>query len=191
MSSTLRVFVAISLSEATRRSLETIQHALKREGLDVKWTRPDQFHVTLKFLGEISAPAVDRVVASTESAVSGRTPFSLTFQGVGAFPGWSTPRVLWSGVADGRDALMRLAHEVETALTKAGFAPWDRPFKPHMTLGRIRSMGPGTDVGAAALALADHVAGPERVERVVVYQSRLTPRGPIYTEIASLPLGGL
>lgn len=189
MSSKLRIFVAIDLSEVTRLSLAAIQQALARKGLDVKWTHPDQFHVTLKFLGEIDAPSADRAVAATAKAAAGAAPFTLTFQGIGAFPDWERPRVLWSGVAEGRDALIRLAHRVEEAMTQAGFDPWDRPFRPHLTLGRVREMEPGVDLGAPVRALADRVAGPDRIERVIVYRSLLRPQGPIYTEVASFPLG--
>lgn len=187
MSSKLRVFVAISLSEPTRQTLRRMQQALNIKGLDAKWTRPDQFHVTLKFLGEIDASATDLVVASVERVVSGRAPFSLTFQGIGAFPGWSKPRVIWAGVAEGRVPLIQLAHEIEEALTGEGFASWDRPFRPHLTLGRVRSIEPDVALSAILERLTNIAAGPERVERVVIYRSRLTAHGPIYSEIASLP----
>lgn len=182
------MFVAISVAGATRQSLRAMQQALDVKGFDVKWTRADQFHVTLKFLGEIDGSSVDLVVATTKRAVSGWGPFSMSFRGVGAFPAWKQPRVLWSRVAEGHSALVGIATQVEAAFAGAGFPSSGRPFRPHLTLGRVRAIGPGVDLTKLQRVTSTYEAGPERVERVVVYRSRLTPQGPVYTEIESLPM---
>ncbi len=118
-------------------------------------------------------------MAVEKAAFRRRRPFELSFQGVGAFPDWSIPRVLWAGRCDGQRRLIDLAHGVEAATVQAGFAPWDRPFRPHLTLGRrLKEIGTKIDGAEAERALAMHRAGPERIERVEVYRSRLTPQGP-------------
>lgn len=184
-----RTFVAISVSQSTRRSLVTMQQALAGQGFRARWTFPEQFHVTLKFLGEIDAASVDRLILAVAEAVATRRPFELAFQGAGAFPDWTRPRVLWARVTIGSEALIDLAHEVETAAVQAGFAPSDRPFRPHLTLGRVKRTETKIDGAQTERVLALHRAGPERVERVEVFRSRLTPQGPIYTPLASLMLG--
>lgn len=189
MSSMFRTFVAISVSQATRESLAAMQRALAGRGLKARWTLPEQFHVTLKFLGEIDAATVDRLILAVQEAAHLRRPFELSFQGVGAFPDWNRPRVLWARVATGSDALIDLAHGVEAATVQAGFAPWDRPFRPHLTLGRVKEIGARIDGAEAERSLALHRAGPERIERLEVYRSRLTPQGPIYTLLAAVMLG--
>lgn len=187
-SSTLRVFIAVPLSAGTAASLEAAQELLKAGGIAARWTRPAQFHITLKFLGEIPREALPGVAEATGAAIQGLGPFTLSFEGIGAFPGWHRPRVLWAGVAAGREELSVLAARIEEALARRGFPGEARPFTPHVTLGRIPqwnelSAGPAGPPGAAAFA-----AGPERVGRVVIYESRLTPAGPVYTERYSLPL---
>jgi len=183
----LRTFIAIPISAPTRNSLRAAQQALVAQGFRARWTKPDQFHITLKFLGEIPAPMVESVAEATEAAIRGWRPFTLSFAGVGAFPDWARPRVLWAGVAAGQSALTALAGDVDAALASLGFAREERPFQAHVTLGRIQQGAlQGAPKGAPPkVALA---AGPERVGRVVVYESRLTPAGAIYAERHSFTL---
>jgi len=190
-SSTLRVFIAVPLSAGTAASLEAAQELLKAGGIAARWTRPAQFHITLKFLGEIPREALPGVAEATGAAIQGLGPFTLSFEGIGGFPGWARPRVrLGGGGRRARGAFRVLAAPDRRGPTWArrGFPGEARPFTPHVTLGRIPqwnelSAGPAGPPGAAAFA-----AGPERVGRVVVYESRLTPAGPVYTERYSLPL---
>lgn len=157
-------------------------------GYRARWTRPDQFHITLKFLGETPAEALEPVTAATREAVRGWEAFTVSFQGVGAFPNWARPRILWAHVAAGQEALSRLAGHVEEALADLGVTREKRPFRAHVTLGRIPEHvdAPAGPVDSLTLA-----AGPEHVDRVVVYESRLTPRGAVYTERHSLSLQGV
>jgi len=187
MSSMLRTFIAVPISVKTGAQLRAAQQALVAKGIRARWTRPDQFHVTLKFLGNIPEPEVARVAQATESAVGGWGPFTLSFEGVGAFPDWARPRVLWAQIAAGREALMDLAERVEAALADLGYPREGRPFTPHVTLGRVPE---GAAFGGPAPFPAHDIvkAGPERAERVVVYESRLTPAGAIYVERHSIAL---
>ena len=174
------------------RTLDLAQGSLKRAfgGADpVKWVPAHQFHFTLKFLGEIAEPDAVRAMAAVERAVAGFAPFALALRGLGAFPGPARPSVLWAGLSDGGAELARLATQVDREMSLAGFAPERRPFKPHLTLGRVRegAFVPGAVQEALAKA-AGQEFGRLGVERVVLMKSELTPRGPIYSIFGSANL---
>jgi RNA 2',3'-cyclic 3'-phosphodiesterase len=182
----LRCFVAVEVaSPALCRALEGAQSGLKRAfGLPdpVKWVPAHQFHFTLKFLGEIPEEAAGRAVAALERVTAGLAPFPLRSAGLGGFPTAERPSVLWAGVTDGKAELSALADAVERELVADGFPRERKPFKPHLTLGRVRE---GARVPAAVPQMLAQAHGQEfgtaRVERVVLMRSELTPRGSIYT----------
>lgn len=155
----------------------------------VKWVPAHQFHFTLKFLGEVEEAAAGRALEAVQRAAAGVGPFRAGLCGLGCFPNLAQPSVLWAGVTEGAEPLGRLAARVEQEMARAGFAPERRPFKPHLTLGRVRE---GAFVPKAVL---EGLAKAERqefgrfgVERLVLMKSELTPRGPIYTVYGSADL---
>lgn len=155
----------------------------------VKWVPAHQFHFTLKFLGEVAEADADRAMAAVERVAAGVKPFAAALRGLGAFPVPSRPSVLWAGLAEGAEELDRLAARVEREMAQAGFAPERRPFKPHLTLGRVRE---GAFVPGAVQEGLARAGGQEfgrfGVERVVLMKSELTPRGPIYSVYGSASL---
>lgn len=189
----LRCFAAVEVSApGLRRSLDGAQSALRRafgQPDPVKWVPVHQFHFTLKFLGEIAEEAAARALGALERAAAGRTPFAVSVAGLGAFPTLDRPSVLWAGVAAGGSELQDLARAVEREMAADGFPPERKPFKPHLTLGRVRE---GARVPAAVPQLLEAQARQEfgqwRVERVVLMQSQLTPKGPIYSVYGLVPL---
>lgn len=182
----MRTFVAIPLSRETSTRLAEARRRLRLNDVQVRWVDPAQFHLTLRFLGSIPPADVDRVIDATREGVRGFGPFTIGFSGFGAFPGWSRPRVLWARIAENDVAVRQLALSVEKAIVRAGFPGADRPFSPHVTLGRLadplRRLEPPDEIDEGTPVR-------ERVERVVVFESRLRPAGPIYIERAALPLG--
>lgn len=189
----LRCFVAVEVAApGLRRSLEGAQLALRRafgSPDPVKWVPSHQFHFTLKFLGEISEEEATQALAALEQAAAGTAPFDVTVAGLGGFPTPERPSVLWAGVTDGQAGLSSLAANVEREFAARGFARERRPFKPHLTLGRVRE---GARVDAAVPQMLAQSGGQEfgtwRVERVVLMRSELTPRGPIYSVHGFFPL---
>ncbi|HYE91437.1 MAG TPA: RNA 2',3'-cyclic phosphodiesterase [Terriglobales bacterium] len=154
----------------------------------VSWTAPDNYHVTVKFLGNVDGGRVDAIAAALHDAARGQAPFTLVVGGLGAFPSATRPRVLWAGITAGGDALTTLAGAVDARLTQLGLPREERDFSPHVTIGRVRETRrfPGL-----AAALDGHgELGRVAVDAVVLMRSELSPRGARYTPLASAPLGG-
>ena len=184
----VRAFVAVDAAEELRAPIEALQDRLRSAGADVKWVDSHQFHITLKFLGDVAVGDVAAVVDAVKGAVASVPSFQMCLHGVGAFPSARQPRAVWIGATDGADAMAELAKAVDDALSPLGFERERRPFRSHLTLGRVRS-----DRGIVSLARRlneeQHTAiGTMRVQQVVVMRSVLTPKGPIYTRLGLAPL---
>jgi 2'-5' RNA ligase len=186
----IRSFLAIELPASIQKSIETVQGDLKTSRADVRWVHPARIHLTLKFFGEIEEAAVPGILKAIEGPLGAVEPFSLTARGTGAFPSLRNPRVVWMGMAGEEETLLSLQKGLETELDRIGFSPEGRPFRPHLTLGRVNS-----DRGRAALAermerYRDEVFGTFTVERVVLFKSELRPTGPVYSPLGERGVGG-
>ena len=179
-----RIFLALSLDDEIRHGLAAfLSENLGGGLLPGKPVRPENWHVTLRFLGVTTPIQRDRVVGSlAENPVV--EPFTLGFAGLGAFPGASRATVLWLGIVRGADEAARVAAACDQAAVAAGFEPEDRPFHPHLTLARIRPKQNVSD-------LVDRFPRfplTQSVESVTVYRSRLGPTGATYEAVTSIPL---
>jgi 2'-5' RNA ligase len=150
--------------------------------------RPEQLHLTLRFLGDVEDAGCDALVKSMNQ-VTDEPPFTFSLAGLGAFPDQKRPRVVWTGVAEGKAQVMSLAARVESAVVAAGLPPEDRPFSPHLTLGRVREPGDFKALWQAAGA-APFVGKPVHAVDVRLVWSTLTPTGPVYRDVESFPLRG-
>jgi len=191
---TRRLFVALEPPEAVRRRLGAIADELRRAAGraadDVRWVPPENVHLTLQFLGAVPEERVPGVEAALREAAAGARPLSLAVRGAGGFPNARRPRVLWAGLEGDLAPLAALVGAIGARLAKLGFPPEERPFSPHLTLGRSRE-GHGAPGLAGALAgVAEEAAAPWRAAEVVLFESHLSPRGPRYEAIARAPLGG-
>jgi len=155
----------------------------------VAWVAPENFHLTLKFLGHVDQSRLESVQAALASAVGGSPRFELTCAGLGAFPTAGRPRVIWAGVRDGAETATRLAQVVERALAPLGFEPEGRAFSAHITLGRLRVPGRDPALATALEAAGGRVFGSTPIDRVALMRSDLSPRGARYTELSAFPLG--
>jgi len=178
----VRVFVAVPVPDEVRHRIVAMLDA----AVDVipgRVVRPGNWHVTLRFLGDIEDVSYELLVSRlAETDLGGR--FRLRWAGLGAFPRAARATVLWIGLDRGEEALSALAATVDVAVDRAGFAPEDRPFNPHLTLSRLR---PVEDVSALVTSTAPF-AIPMEVDRVTVYQSRLGSGGAAYRVLEEFPL---
>jgi len=183
----MRLFIALDIPEEVKRKVEEIQGKLKKAEADVKWVEPQNLHFTLKFLGEVPEERVEEVKAAVKRAISGFSPFKLELKGVGYFGSKSFLRVIWiSGKSQEAVKLMeRLEEELKS------FRPEEREKNLHLTLGRVRSGRGREELLKAISDLSETELGEFEVREVKLKESRLSPKGPQYRDIAvfSLPAG--
>jgi len=185
----IRSFLAIELPGPILRKIGEVQGGLKSSHADVRWTSPETIHLTLKFFGNIEESRIDPIFKSIKEPIRSTPPFSLKVRGVGAFPHLKNPRVIWIGLVDEREALPSLQKQIETYLEKVGFQPEDRPFRPHLTLGRMKSSRGKEELAGSMERYREEEFGDFEVEKVVLFKSDLRPSGPIYTPLRELRLG--
>jgi 2'-5' RNA ligase len=186
----MRCFIAICLPDMLKRGLAELQDTLKAPGMQVGWARPDGIHLTLKFLGEVEEKDVPRLSGALSRAVDGVAPFIATLRGVGCFPGVSTPRVIWVGVEEPEGILQRLQQQIEKSFEDMGFPAENRSFKPHVTLGRVRSPIHRETLIRQVEKNKDLDLGSFEVREVRVMQSILKPEGAVHVTLASVVLKG-
>lgn len=187
----MRVFIAIDIGEDIRAALGDLQQQLQSKvdikKSDVKWVQPKNIHLTLKFLGEIKDEKVIEVCNITKEAADKHKSFELDVESVGCFGGRSA-RVLWVGVGEGIDNLLRLQKDLDEQLALAGWPPEKRKFTGHLTLCRVRNPKAGIQLAQVSEAYGDFKLGTMSADSVTVYQSQLTPTGPIYTVLGDYKL---
>jgi 2'-5' RNA ligase len=195
----VRLFVAIPLTDEARREIAAEQDRLAAGLRDapgrLRWSRPDQMHMTVVFIGAVAGDDVGRVVNAVEAPVQ-RDAFEVGYSSLGMFPPRGAPRVLWLGVDEGEEALNELHGIIASRLRASGIAFDDKPFHPHLTLARWRDSRPADRRAVAALAAQRtprHVARLP-VTQVSLYESRAAAgaetagAGPTYTPLTHAPL---
>lgn len=185
----LRAFVAIDLPAPIKEALGRLQAELALSPEIIRWVRPENLHLTLQFLGEVPEARVVAVGAALEGVAHRADPFVVSLARLGAFPSLGTPRVVWVGVERGVERVEVLARAVGRALRPLGFKPEDRPFRPHLTLGRVRLTRAREPLVRAVEQARDVAVGEVLVDRVVLFRSDLRPSGPIYAKLRECPLG--
>jgi RNA 2',3'-cyclic 3'-phosphodiesterase len=176
-----RLFVALDLPEAVKESLEPLTRGLG----DVRWSTPDQQHLTLRFIGEVGNGAVHDIVETLGMVPA--TPFELRLKGLGHFPPRGEPRVLWVGVEKSTE-LARLKRRIDRALGEAGVAPDGRKFAPHVTLARIRAPLSPTRLGTYLVRHALYRSEAFPVSSFHLYSSWLRADGAEHQLEASYEL---
>jgi 2'-5' RNA ligase len=176
----VRSFVAVHINDAVRQALAEAQAALRKAGARVGWVAPENIHLTLAFLGDIPGERVPAIAGGLDEIAGRVHPFSFEVGGLGFFGG-RRPKVIWAGVGEGGEALVQLQKDVATLLRRLEIPIEERPFHPHLTLGRARSSKGAEALTAAVNALRDARFGRVESKSVCLMRSVLRPRGPIYS----------
>lgn len=185
----MRCFVAIELSDEIRRQLGAIQRKHASLGRAVRWVKPEQIHLTLKFLGEIPEADVPGACEIVRAVAAGHAPVEFSVGGAGCFPPGGSARVLWVGLDEPTGALGRLRDAFEEAFEALGVARERRAFSPHLTLARVNDSRASAAVRDIARGEAGFSAGRQRAGEVVLFQSILAQSGATYVPLARAPLG--
>jgi 2'-5' RNA ligase len=184
----IRAFVAVLIDDDLRNNISRVQNEVRKLAPDVKWVAPENLHVTLKFLGNVTEEALPKVFAAVEKAAQSIPAFDLSVTGLGAFPSPQRARVVWVGIEKGRDELIELAEAVESELVSAGFEREEKAFKAHITIGRARMDRPLKGLAEGFARIDASNLGSMRVSDIAVMQSDLKPGGPVYSAMKIVPL---
>ena len=188
----LRLFVAVTLPAEAREAIARLIHALRAADLTgVRLVDPDGVHLTLKFLGNVDRSRVSVLTDALDAVGEGAAPFALQLSGVGVFPNPRSPRVLWAGVSGDTESLTALARRIDEACSTLGFSRERRPFSPHLTLARVRESASAHERQHSATIIKDIGLAPTQpfsVQAFHLVRSTLTPSGPIYETVHTIPM---
>lgn len=185
----MRTFIAIELPERIKKKIEELQALLKKTNAFVSWVKPENIHVTLKFLGEVPEDKINEVFSATGKALEGSKKFTMSLKGMGVFPDFRRPRVIWIGAGSGEKELCNLANKIEEEMEKMGFPKEERKFSAHFTIGRVKSPK-NIDSLMELVKSTDFSTEEIEVNEVVVMKSQLHPAGAIYTPLKKMTLAG-
>jgi RNA 2',3'-cyclic 3'-phosphodiesterase len=190
MNQTIRAFVAFPLPEAIMIRISDIQERLKSYRLPVRWVKPENVHLTLKFLGDIPLNTINGIGEVLEDMVREYAPLMFFIKGLGIFPNIKKPRVLWTGISGDIKPLAEIQENLEKNLEKKGFAKENRPFKSHLTLGRIKRDIHPENLFDILRSFSDFTSEPFEAKELALYKSELNPSGASYTKLKTVYLDG-
>lgn len=186
----IRTFIAVDLAAGVKDRLIALQEQLGRSGSGVKWTRPENLHLTLLFLGEVDQLEVVSICRAVQQRARKHAPFAVDVAGLGAFPNARRPKILWAGIADGAAELRALHADLEEGLLELGcYRREDREYTPHLTLGRLSPDNRTEEWGQVLARLADWQGGSSPVDEVLVMASEMRRGGPEYSVLGRGALG--
>jgi 2'-5' RNA ligase len=190
--SVIRSFIAIELSAEIQAELQRVAKTLQERAgaIPVRWVPVKNIHLTLVFLGDVVTSNLDTLKDALRSQVIGQRAFEITVARLGAFPSLRKPRVVWIGV-DAPPELHSLQHRIAQSTERLGYPAEDRPYSPHLTLGRVGKTASAEQVrrlGEILEAIKVESLGSMPVSSVNLYSSDLQPGGAVYTRLLSVTL---
>jgi 2'-5' RNA ligase len=190
----MRLFVGIEISEPVAANTLALIARLQSRASDlapgsrITWVTGDRLHITVQFIGHVDDPKAEAIRAALSDPLP-ITPFDLTVAGVGTFPPRGSPRVIWGGLTAGRDRLIAVGELVARRLSDVGVIAEERPYNPHLTLGRVRDAA-GLRAQAIAESVGESHLGTTLVDAITLFESRLSPRGPKYSVVQRVGFDG-
>ena len=187
MSDKIRTFIAIEIPANIKNGLSLLIELLRESSGDarIRWVKTESIHLTLKFIGDVSPGSVSNVTKNLETIAVKRSKFEITVGGLGCFPHWHKPRVLWVGISEDSGELAALQKEIEVALEPLGIMPETRPYHAHLTVGRVKKPG---DIGNNFSKMEIDAIGHVQVDEFCLIRSELRSDGAVYTNLASFTL---
>ncbi len=184
----LRLFIALPLPAEVEQRLGQLIDEFKPRGSNVKWAKPGNIHLTVKFLGDTDEKLVTKIGEEIDSVASRFSVIPGVIDTLGGFPNLKRPRVIWAGSSLGIESAGKIAKQVDLAMRQLRFDKEKRPFKAHLTLGRVRQ---GRPVDELTPYLSNYKLEPVvmTLDRLTLFKSTLTPSGPIYDRLHESPLG--
>ncbi|VGO11526.1 RNA 2',3'-cyclic phosphodiesterase [Pontiella desulfatans] len=177
---TIRAFIAVDIGNEIRGRLDELQRKLKKTHADVRWVKPNNIHLTLAFLGDLPVEKIQPLCKALDSHVQGTGALGLHAVGTGYFGKPNHPRVVWAGIAVCPPLLELHRNTLET-LRMAGIGFDNKPFSPHLTLGRVKGPEHTGSLLQMVEKYSDIELGKTSIESAELIQSRLTPHGAEYS----------
>ena len=184
----IRSFIAIDIPQQNRDLLSEIQAQLKQSRAGVRWVRPGSIHLTMKFLGNVHPAQIDDIAEVAAQVVQAELVLTLVLAGLGSFPSQRNPRVIWVGIQGEVERLIRIQARLEQDLVPLGFAPEQRGFRPHLTIGRVKDKRNRQALSDAMAEMKLPEFNSFDVAEIILYKSDLRPTGAIYSKLHRMPL---
>ena len=182
MSELIRSFLAFDLeNETVRKKLAAAQNLLVQTGADLKLVEPQNIHMTIRFLSDITPDMVEKVFEEMKKVQF--APFDARINGLGAFPDLHYPRVVWAGITEGADQMKNVFSQLEPRLQRLGFTPDPKGFNPHLTIARVKSGKNKAHLAEFITKNATYDFGTVNAKCLRLKKSDLTPRGPVYATL--------
>ena len=184
----IRAFVAIVISDEVREKLRGVIESLREIDTGVKYVKPENVHLTLRFLGYVNEEKVEDIKIALETTLEGIKPFDVSFLGIGAFPNVNAPRVVWAGIREGKEMLHEVRDRLEGNLSRIGIEREGRQYHSHLTVARVKS-GRGRDKLVSWLkSNAELEIGSMKASEIVLMESILKKEGPEYSPLKVISL---
>jgi 2'-5' RNA ligase len=188
---TIRTFLAIEIPKEILEQFERLQYRLGRSMTGViRWAKPGSTHLTLKFFGNITERDIRNIDDVLKAKAPALGPFPIAVGTMGVFPNLNRPRVLWVGLTAGAKELTDMQADIEAALEAEGFPREERPYRPHLTVGRMKTDRRIEGLEKSIESNKDFSAGSFTAKEMILFRSDLRPEGPVYTPLARFKLGG-
>jgi len=184
----IRTFIAIRIPQEIRNKIGELQNNLKGIGGRISWIKPENKHLTLKFLGDTDEGVIDKIAAELQKAVENVAAFKVKVVGTGTFPNFKHPRVIWVGAKSEEDQLHKLVVQIENCMENFGFKKENRRFSAHLTLGRVKDIKAIQPVVNKLKSYENFEAGSFLVKEFLLIKSELHPAGAIYTPLKNIML---
>ncbi len=183
----LRCFIAIGIPENILTNITELIDLLRKNDADIKWIKPHNIHLTLKFLGNTPQHLLTEIKESLSEAVSFYSPFYIKIYGTGVFPNKKYPRVIWIGIKES-DILVNLRNSIENSVSQLGYLKDEKEFNPHLTIGRVRSQKGVANVINMLDNFRDKDFGNIFVDSIKLIKSDLKPSGAEYSCLYDIPI---
>ncbi len=191
LSETMRVFVAVKISENEREDVGRLSRKLQNTKADVAWVDPENYHLTLKFFGNVDSGRLERIKGMLSGIAAGTKSFSARLSGVGAFPNLSRPSVIWIGLEQGGEEMSALARRINEAALAEGFAKEEHGHLiAHLTLGRVRDLSLSVELIQEIRKVRFDTKKAMTVDKMILYRSTPRPTGSLYDPLAEFSFGG-
>lgn len=186
----IRSFISIEIPWPIREQMVRVPELLKNVRGKFNWSSTNNLHITLKFLGDCTRGRLESISKRLADIAARHKPFEMTFSGVGVFPSHAAPRIVWVGVKDGVEQLINLSKDVADSMEEIGFKKESRPFRPHITLARIKHLTSRDELKSAIEALPQVQIDSMTADHIFLMRSQLRAKGAIYTVIERLCFSG-